>query len=107
MYRIRKPVVSGYFYPDTKNGLIAELKKYVSLKEKRETVISAICPHAGYIYSGKTAGKVYSNINIPETAIIIGPNHHGYGEPYAIDDSDFWETPLGRVSVNKDIIGTS
>ena len=105
MYRIRKPVVSGYFYPDTKNGLIAELKNYVSLKEKRETVISAICPHAGYIYSGKTAGKVYSNINIPETAIIIGPNHHGYGEPYAIDDSDFWETPLGRVSVNKEITG--
>lgn len=103
MAKIRKPVVSGYFYPETKNALIAELNKYVSAQDKKEKIISAICPHAGYIYSGKTAGKVYERINIPETAIIIGPNHHGYGEPYAVDDSDLWETPLGRVSVNKNL----
>ncbi len=104
MAKIRKPVVSGYFYPETRTALIAQLNKYVSPRKEKETIVAAICPHAGYIYSGKTAGKVYSRINVPDTAIIIGPNHHGYGEPYAVDDSDFWETPLGRVSVNKQII---
>ncbi|HOL49485.1 MAG TPA: AmmeMemoRadiSam system protein B, partial [bacterium] len=61
------------------------------------------CPHAGYIYSGKTAGRVYSRIVPPDTAIIIGPNHHGYGEPYAIDDNDCWETPLGNVEIDDEI----
>jgi len=102
--KIRKPVVAGYFYPETKRALIAEINKYISPQQKeKQTIISAISPHAGYIYSGKTAGKVYSNVKSPDTAIIIGPNHHGYGEPYAVDTNDFWETPLGKVSINKEI----
>lgn len=101
--KIRKPAVSGYFYPGTKNKILEDLKKYMKYEEEKICPKAIICPHAGYIYSGKTAGKVYGRILSPETAILIGPNHHGYGEPYAIDDSECWETPLGNVNVDSEL----
>jgi len=103
MEKIRKPVVSGYFYPGEEKILREDLKRYIEHEEKKLSPKAIICPHAGYVYSGKTAGKVYSKIIPPDVVIIIGPNHHGYGEPYAIDDSDEWETPLGKVEIDKEI----
>ncbi|MCM8821267.1 MAG: AmmeMemoRadiSam system protein B [Candidatus Omnitrophica bacterium] len=103
MKKIRKPSVSGYFYPGMKTNLIEDLKKYIVYEENKIIPKGIICPHAGYVYSGKTAGKVYGKIAQFETAIILGPNHHGYGEPYAIDDSDEWETPIGNVEIDTEI----
>ncbi|HOK79225.1 MAG TPA: AmmeMemoRadiSam system protein B [bacterium] len=103
MKKIRKPSVSGYFYPGDKNKLVDNLKQYIVAEGEKISAIGAICPHAGYIYSGKTAGKVYGKIIPPETVIIVGPNHHGYGEPYAIDENDYWETPLGLVEIDNEI----
>ncbi|MCM8816221.1 MAG: AmmeMemoRadiSam system protein B [Candidatus Omnitrophica bacterium] len=102
MKKFRKPSVSGYFYPGTKSKLMEELSFYVPEKEEKISAKAIVCPHAGYMYSGKTAGKVYGKIIPPEIAIIIGPNHHGYGEPYAIDESEYWESPLGRVEVDNE-----
>lgn len=103
MKKIRKSSVSGYFYPGTKSKLLEDLNKYIVQEENKISPKAIICPHAGYIYSGKTAGKVYGKIISPETAIIIGPNHHGYGEPYAIDENELWETPLGNVEIDDEI----
>ncbi|MCM8764508.1 MAG: AmmeMemoRadiSam system protein B [Candidatus Omnitrophica bacterium] len=103
MKKIRKPSVRGYFYPGTKTELVEDLKKYIVYEERKFVPKAVICPHAGYVYSGKTAGKVYGKIVPVETAIILGPNHHGYGEPYAIDDSDEWETPCGNVEIDGEI----
>lgn len=103
MKKSRKPSVAGYFYPGTRGKLLEDLKKYIVPDQEKLSSKAIICPHAGYIYCGKTAGKVYGKIFPPQTAIIIGPNHHGYGEPYAIDDSDIWETPLGNVEIDTEI----
>ena len=61
-------------------------------------------PHAGYIYSGKVAGSVYSRINIPKDVIIIGPNHTGLGEPEAVMCSGTWKMPGGDVAINTDLV---
>ncbi len=102
MNNIRHPIVEGTFYPNTKEKLIDMLGNFIDEFTKEE-VISAISPHAGYIFSGKTSGLVYSKIVIPETVILLGPNHQGYGEPFAISNSDYWSTPLGRIKVDKEI----
>ncbi|MCM8803728.1 MAG: MEMO1 family protein [Candidatus Omnitrophica bacterium] len=104
MEKIREPVVSGYFYPSGKSHLLRMLETFIDRKEIKEKVISCICPHAGYIYSGKTAGLTYSKIEIPEIVIILGPNHTGYGEPYSVSDHDKWLTPLGEVEIDKEIV---
>ncbi len=104
MEKIREPVVSGYFYPSGKAHLLRMLETFIDRESPKEKVIGAIVPHAGYIYSGKTAGLTYSKIEIPETIIILGPNHTGYGEPYSISGHDKWLTPLGEVEVNKEMV---
>ncbi len=103
MDRIRKPAVAGYFYPATKEDLLQVVKSFINAQSIKEECISAICPHAGYIFSGPTAGLVYSTMIIPETVILIGPNHSGYGEPFAVSDVDYWNTPLGNIKVDTEV----
>lgn len=101
----RASVVAGSFYPHNKAELLKVLSLYVKPDlDKKDNAVAAICPHAGYIYSGKTAGKVYSLIKIPNTVIILSPNHTGMGEPISIDANESWETPLGITNVDTNII---
>ena len=51
---------------------------------KKLKALGVICPHAGYVYSGSLAAKTFSAVDIPETVIIIGPNHHGKGAPVSL-----------------------
>ena len=57
-------------------------------------------PHAGYIYSGAVAYSVLSHIEIPDTLIILGPNHTGMGAPLSIMDEGQWRSPLGLIGIN-------
>ncbi len=69
-------------------------------------IISAIVPHAGYIYSGPCAAHTYLAIRedrIPETVIILGPNHTGYGAPVSVYPRGIWRTPLGDIEVDEEI----
>jgi len=97
---VRHPVVAGAFYPGGKMQLEQELAEMIQPIEPRRSVIGLISPHAGYIYSGFCAGKGFGQIIIPDTVIIIGVNHHGIGQPYAVDGHDAWHTPLGRVEID-------
>ena len=51
---------------------------------KKQKAIGIVSPHAGFIYSGDVAGAVYSRIEIPDTVVLIGPNHTGYGENVSV-----------------------
>ena len=62
-----------------------------------------ICPHAGYIYSGRVAGAVYSRARLPRRYIIMCPNHTGMGAPLSINLDGAWETPLGTVPVDTEL----
>ena len=68
---------------------------------------SLLSPHAGYVYSGRTAAAGYSKMaedGIPETFVILGPNHTGLGAAFSVSSADFWETPLGEVELDKELI---
>jgi hypothetical protein len=100
---LRKPAVAEMFYPGEKHRLTAQLESFVRPVPEPKKVLAAICPHAGYIYSGGVAGAVFSQIVIPHDVVILGPNHRGIGASVAISASGAWETPLGRVSINEDL----
>jgi hypothetical protein len=59
-----------------------------------------VSPHAGYVYSGAVCGETLSAINIPETVVILGPNHHGQGVAVALSRAT-WQMPMGDVPVNQ------
>jgi AmmeMemoRadiSam system protein B len=97
---IRQPAVAGQFYPGDGKGLRAELKGFIPSPKGGEKVLGLIAPHAGYIYSGAVAGKVYGEVNVPKTVIVLGPNHHGIGARAAVYPEGEWITPLGRVNID-------
>ncbi len=97
---IRHPAVSGQFYSSNPATLRKELKRFINVGLNREKVIGLIAPHAGYMYSGAVAGIGYSVIEIPDTIIILGPNHHGFGAKIALYPEGEWMTPLGSTKID-------
>jgi MEMO1 family protein len=105
MAKIRMPAVSGAFYPSDKIELIKSVMLAVSsanVSSEIRNAVSYVAPHAGYIYSGNTAGYTYKAISMKkdiekiESIVIIGPNHTGFGMPISISMED-WKTPLGTL----------
>ncbi len=113
---VREPAVAGQFYPGTKEDLnrtirdcfVHDLGPGETPKEKgsKRKIKGMVSPHAGYMYSGPVAAHGFKALyedGIPDTFIIIGPNHHGFGPAVSITDQDF-KTPLGVARVNKELV---
>ena len=97
---IRQPAVAGKFYAGNGPQLLTELATLTTRADTREKVLGVIAPHAGYVYSGAVAGKLYGRIHLPATIIILGPNHRGVGAATALYPEGSWLTPLGSVLIN-------
>lgn len=95
----RKPSVAGYFYPDDPQALRRMIEEMVDPGLDKEKAISVISPHAGYVYSGKVAGSVFSSVLLPPKFIILGPNHGDISTCIALMKRGIWETPLGDVPI--------
>jgi AmmeMemoRadiSam system protein B len=103
MSDVRKPAVAGQFYPDDPAQLSALVGGMLNdaASEARPS-FGGIVPHAGLIYSGACAARVFSRVAFPEITVILAPNHTGMwnnrGGAGAWDRGSF-ETPLGSISV--------
>lgn len=80
--------------------MLAELVEEGSPKEK---VIGAMGPHAGWIYSGRGAGILYSRIQIPETVVVMCPNHRGVGAEVGIMVEGSWSLPTGEIKLEPEL----
>jgi hypothetical protein len=114
--KTREPAVAGTFYPATSHELIKMLDNLL-IKEKskinhelsNKKILGGIVPHAGYKYSGCESVHFFEILHQDfkvffDTIFILNPNHHGYGPEIAVDDNDSWETPLGNVLLDIDMI---
>lgn len=111
--QVRTPAVAGMFYPKSNQEVKSSIRncflhKYGPGKlppsHENKQIIGAICPHAGYEYSGPIAANSYYTISSqkPELVIIIGPNHWGIGRDVAAMKEGLWRTPLGDIEVDTD-----
>ncbi|MBI2472543.1 MAG: AmmeMemoRadiSam system protein B [Planctomycetes bacterium] len=101
---IRHPAVAGSFYSGDAAQLKSDIEGFVVKDCKKQAVLGIVSPHAGYMYSGRVAGNLYSRIKIPNTVVILAPNHTGYGVPYSIWPGGSWQTPLGEVGVDEKVV---
>lgn len=94
----RVPTLQGMFYPDDASGLRSLIDSFFhATAASVSNPAGILVPHAGYIYSGKTAALSYARVSsaFDKTFVIIGTGHQGYPTSF----SDFsWETPLGPVN---------
>ncbi|QDA30817.1 MEMO1 family protein [Thermococcus indicus] len=108
MAEVRYPAVAGSFYPSG-GALIEMLEEFLGDLGKagsERRITAGVAPHAGYVFSGYTASRTYKAIyedGLPETFVILGPNHTGLGSPIAIYPEGEWLTPLGEIEVDAEL----
>ena len=101
---MRLPVVADRFYPgsaDALTGVISKMVPDVRENEKQDA-FAVISPHAGYVYSGPVAAETIARVSIPQTVVILGPNHHGRGALLALGTED-WHMPMGDVEIDREL----
>jgi AmmeMemoRadiSam system protein B len=59
---------------------------------------AAMVPHAGLQFSGRIAAGVLQRIALPQTVIVIGPNHTGKGMEWAVAPHQTWAMPGFEVA---------
>jgi len=114
---LRRPAVAGSFYAGDSKSLNIQIEKCflhkigpgklpsTIIKGERK-IVGLISPHAGYIYSGPVAANGFYKIALdgkPDTIIILGPNHRGFGEDISIMVDGKWKTPLGELEIDTNI----
>jgi len=109
MKTIREPAVAGMFYPASPGKLKDEVQLLLDRfkpEQNFQNVFGIISPHAGYLYSGKTAAFAYNSIANKKykTVVIIAPSHREYFPGISIYSGDAYKTPLGNVTLNKEMI---
>jgi len=97
---LRSPAVAGQFYIASPEKLKHQVSTYLENISSKQKAIAVVSPHAGLVYSGKVAGKVYSRLALPRTFILIGPNHTGLGTPISVFSKGEWQMPQGKVMVD-------
>ena len=73
--------------------------------QKKIEPFGLLSPHAGFVFSGQVAVYGYSLLKNRhyDTVIVLGPSHHYAEDVVSVYDGDFYETPLGKVPIDKKI----
>lgn len=108
MQQVREPAVAGMFYPNAENKLRDQIEIFLdiaSAEDRYDNVFGLIAPHAGYIYSGKTAAYGYHAVSGKEykSAIVLSPSHREYFPGISVYDGAAYKTPLGIVEVDNEL----
>ncbi len=109
----RAPVFARQFYPGTREGILSQIEWYRSTTGKNQDegigkpnqkLHGLIVPHAGWIYSGKTAFLAFRYLEQikPDRIALLGPAHAWPLQGVAMDSHDHWKTPVGEVSLFQD-----
>jgi MEMO1 family protein len=103
---VREPAVAGQFYPADPKELEAKVKQFLAggepLPADAGRAVALIAPHAGYPFSGSTAGKAFRTVEgmHVKRVIVLGVSHYTSPAPAWIDAQDAYRTPLGDVAVD-------
>ncbi len=105
----RQPVASGRFYTANKEVLKNELSDlFAGCKKSAEEMETRaiISPHAGYVFSGRTAASAFSSTSRVEgykNIFLIGSSHVMAFDGASVYNTGDFITPLGRAVVNREI----
>jgi AmmeMemoRadiSam system protein B/AmmeMemoRadiSam system protein A len=110
----RPPAVAGMFYPGDAAALRDELATCLALAVPPEPSSSPattdllkalIVPHAGYVYSGGTAGKAYALLaplaGRIRRVVLLGPCHRVAVHGLAAPTVEAFASPLGSIPLDR------
>jgi len=105
---VREPIVSGQFYPDRRDACLRQVRQCmptdVDVSLLPPKLLGGIVPHAGWVYSGSTAGRVFAALaarRTPTTVVLFGSDHARVARPAVLFAQGRWASPLGEVDVDE------
>ena len=106
---VRPSAIAGSWYPKDAHDLRNQVEHFLNnakLPKLPEKITGLIVPHAGYPYSGQTAAYAFKAIvgKKYRRVVILAPSHYAYFYGASTFDVDFYETPLGKVPVDKKVV---
>lgn len=106
---VREPSVAGMFYSASQGKLqkdIEALFSQVDLSESFDQIIGIVSPHAGYVYSGKTAAYAFATLKDKnfKRVVVISPSHREYFPGVSVYNGDAYKTPFGEIDVDKEFV---
>jgi MEMO1 family protein len=102
---VRQPAVADSFYPGDRHELEQQLAEYFrGVPADAARPLAVIVPHAGYVFSGATAGKAFAALRGAKVTrvILLGPSHHSGFRGAALPPARVtaFATPLGEMPVD-------
>jgi len=102
---VRPPAVAGGFYTANAAELRAEVRRYLTGGPAQvQPPAAVIVPHAGYVYSGATAGKAFAALRGAKAnrVVLLGPSHRaGFaGGALPAPGVKAFATPLGELPID-------
>lgn len=95
--------MAGFFYPGSSSALLEEVDRCLPPDQVPAAALAVVLPHAGYVYSGRTAGEVLSRVEVPERVVLLGPKHHLGGARAGASAVDAWTMPFGDVPIDREL----
>lgn len=104
---IRQAVFAGSFYPADRLLLKQTVNQLMDQATPDEHCPKAlIVPHAGYQYSGAIAASAYTRLRTVaakiKRVVLLGPAHRLGFHGLALSQAEFFQTPLGRIAIDRD-----
>jgi len=106
---VRPAYLADTWYPGGRQELSDAVDGYISEAPRHAlpgSVVALVAPHAGYYYSGRTAGHAYAQVRGAAygTVVLIGPAHRVTVGAYGIPAYDRLSTPLGQIQVDQELV---
>lgn len=107
--RVRPSPIAGRWYSSDPTQLREEIAGYINsaaLPELKGDLVGLITPHAGYFYSGLTAGYAYHAVMGMQfdLCVVVSPLHDYLPYPLLSSAHDAYATPLGNVEIDLDLV---
>lgn len=112
---VRPAAVAGMFYPADPRVLAREVDLLVGQAPRPALdplrIKAVAVPHAGYVYSGETAGCAYALIAQRRGAIrrvvLLGPTHRVAVAGLALPDAGSFDSPLGPIPLDGELVAAA
>jgi AmmeMemoRadiSam system protein B len=106
---IRPSPIAGIWYPGDARTLHAQVSQFIekaAIPDLPGEVMGLIAPHAGYVYSGPTAGYSYRCVQNKayDLVVIASPLHDYLPQSFITTAHAQYATPLGNVAVDSALL---
>ena len=106
---VRPAAFAGKFYPELPAVLRQNILTLLATAPADELpgLKAILVPHAGYIYSGPTAGRLFASLLGAQRRIrrvvLLGPSHRVRLSGLAVPAATHWATPLGLLPIDAEL----